>query len=159
GNVYVTDDGNPFVQKFANGGQFLMKWGGAGAGGGQFSHATGIAVDAQGNVFVSDYENKRVQKFDEQGSFIAAWGMGADIGATGIPEGIAIDDQGRVYVTDYALGRIEVFDNDGKWLASWGTTSRTDRLFQSPVAMAFDVHGHFYVVNQKTNLVQIFNLP
>ena len=70
-----------------------------------------------------------------------------------------IDDQGRVYVTDYLLGRIQVFDNDGKFLWSWGNKSVTKSLFQNPVTIALDGNGQFYVVNQRTNNVQVFDMP
>ena len=136
-----------------------MKWGGLGTGDGQFSHATGIAVDGQGNVFVSDYENQRVQKFNAQGEFMLAWRMGEDVGVTGIPEGIAVDAQGRVYVTDYLLGRLQVFSNDGEFLWAWGVKSITKSLFKQPVGIALDSNTHVYVVNQAGNNVQVFNLP
>ena len=90
----MTNDSNPYVQKFDNNGKFLMKWGGQGKDDGQFNHATGIAVDAQGDVFVADYNNQRVQKFNPQGEFISAWTMASDLNSTGTPEGIAVDDRG-----------------------------------------------------------------
>ncbi len=91
----MTDDDNPYVQKFDNNGLFLTRWGGAGKGDGEFSHATGIAVDAQGNVFVADYENKRVQKFNSAGEFITQWTMGGDVKITGTPEAIFVDERDK----------------------------------------------------------------
>ena len=136
-----------------------MKWGGEGTGDGQFSHATGIAVDADGSVFVADYENKRVQKFDPAGTFITTWNMGEDIKASGTPEAIAVDAAGNVYVSDYSLGRIQVFDNDGKFLWALSTESIVKSLFKRPTGIAFDANGRLFVVNQSGNNVSVFQLP
>jgi DNA-binding beta-propeller fold protein YncE len=155
----VTDDANPFVQKFDNDGNFLMKWGGKGTGEGQFSHATGIAVDADGEVFVADYQNKRVQKFDPTGKFISTWTMGEDIKAEGTPEAIAIDADGNVYISDYVFGRIQIFDNDGKFLWALSSESITQSLFKRPTGLAFDANGRLLVVNQSGNKVSVFQLP
>jgi DNA-binding beta-propeller fold protein YncE len=155
----VTDDGNPFVQKFDNNGQFLMKWGGQGSEDGQFRHATGIAVDAQGNVFVADYEDKRVQKFNPQGEFVAGWTMGSDLNSTGTPEGIAVDAAGHVFITDYALGRVQVFSNDGEPLFAWGKYGPEPGQFRNPTGIALDADGNAYVVSQANNNVQVFQLP
>jgi hypothetical protein len=63
-------------------------------------------------------------------------------------------------VTDYGLGRIQVFDNDGNPLWAWGNDNLRKPLFQRPTAIALDTeHGHFWVVNQQGNIVQIFDLP
>ena len=42
---------------------FYFKWGKRGSGEGQFRHACGIAVDAEGNIYVADVLNNNVQKF------------------------------------------------------------------------------------------------
>ena len=159
GNVYVTDDGNPFVQKFDNNGKFLMKFGGGGVDNGQFRHATGIAVDAQGNIFVADYQNKRVQKFNNAGEFITQWRMGMDITVAGVPEAIGVDVQGRVYVTDYDFGRMQVFTNDGEFLWALSGEKIMDMPLKRPVGVAFDGNGHILIVNQSGNSVQAYNLP
>ena len=46
GNVYITDQGNARVQKFASDGKFLTKRGTHGTGDGQFTHPHGVAVDS-----------------------------------------------------------------------------------------------------------------
>jgi DNA-binding beta-propeller fold protein YncE len=147
------------VQKFDNNGKFLMKWGRAGQGDGEFSHATGVAVDARGNIFVADYENKRVQKFNSLGESIVKWNMGSDSKIIGTPEAIFVDEQGQVYVTDYQFGRVEVFTNDGELLQTWGRKSLADALFKRPTGIALDHDGRVYVVNQSGDSVQVFNLP
>jgi len=136
-----------------------MKFGGDGVSKGQFKHATGIAVDANGNIFVADYEAKRIQKFDAGGNVLAAWFMGTDIKVKGTPEAIAVDANGNVYVTDYDLGRMQVFDNNGEFLWAWGDGSLTNAPFKRPVGIAFDTSGRIYVTNQSGGNVLVFNLP
>jgi hypothetical protein len=108
GDVYVLDRNNSRVDKFAPEGKFLLAWGWgvadgksefeqcgpaasspsacetgiAGAGGGQFEAAGGLAVDSNplsashGDVYVEDIGNHRVEKFTEDGKFLLAWGWG-----------------------------------------------------------------------------------
>ena len=42
---------------------YLLQWGSAGSGPGQFNVPYAIAVDAEGYVYVTDINNHRVQKF------------------------------------------------------------------------------------------------
>ena len=76
GNVFVADSGNHRVQKFDNGGNFLMTWGSEGSGPGQFEAPSGVATDGDGHVFVADTNNERIEKFDQNGTFLTAWGSG-----------------------------------------------------------------------------------
>lgn len=63
GNIYVVEQGNLRVQKFAPDRTFLAAWGGPGGEPGQFRDPTGVAVDGDGNVSVADIGNGRVQTF------------------------------------------------------------------------------------------------
>ena len=42
---------------------FVIKWGTAGTGDGQFNWPTGVAVAPDGSVYVADALNNRIQKF------------------------------------------------------------------------------------------------
>ncbi len=73
GNVYVTvtysvDPHDYRVLKFSSSGSFITKWGSGGSGDGQFSTATGIAVDSTGKVYVADYDDWNVQMFSPDAS-------------------------------------------------------------------------------------------
>ena len=55
----------------------------AGAGDGQLSNPSGVAVDlASGDFYVTDTANARVEKFDSAGNFLMAWGWGVADGST-----------------------------------------------------------------------------
>lgn len=63
-NIYVTDQNNGRIQKFASDGTILTKWGTDGSKVSQFSEPEGIDVDSNGMVYVADTGNNRVQSFD-----------------------------------------------------------------------------------------------
>jgi DNA-binding beta-propeller fold protein YncE len=80
GDFYVGDGyGNSRVVKFSKEGKFLMSWGKAGRGPGEFQVPHAVQVDSKGWVYVSDRENNRIQIFDANGKFIKQW---THLGAT-----------------------------------------------------------------------------
>ena len=128
------------IQKFDKDGKFLLSFGGAGSGDGQFQALLpsdnnpapgtgpgGIAVDSQGNVYVADTWNHRMQKFDRDGKFIRQWGGFINLGDASTnptdaqtkffgPRGVAVDAQNNVYVTDTGNRRVMEFDGNGTFL-------------------------------------------
>jgi hypothetical protein len=95
GNVYVWDDGNMRVVKFAPDGTFLTMWGGPGHTDGFFDNMRNIAVDGDGNLLTFDGGGDmadRIQKFSPEGRWMFtlegdAWGVY-----------IAVDLQDYIYV-------------------------------------------------------------
>lgn len=97
GDIFVVDGhGNNRVVKFSKDGEFLMEWGGAGTGPGQFNEPHCLAFDSQGRLFVGDRVNERIQVFDQNGRYLAEW---PGIMASGMD--ITADDV--LYVADYQL--------------------------------------------------------
>jgi DNA-binding beta-propeller fold protein YncE len=125
GNVYVLDSFNFRVQKFANDGTFLAKWGEEAllgkAADGEFIFPAGIATDLEGNVYVSDGGRPDVQKFDPEGNLLAKiGGSGNGDGAVSLwGSSIAVSPDGLIYVSDYGNSQIQVFDPDGQLLREW----------------------------------------
>jgi len=71
GNSYISDGYiNSRVAKLDKDGNWVMQWGSAGSGPGQFATAHSIAADAQGNIYVADRGNRRIQVFDGEGKFL-----------------------------------------------------------------------------------------
>ena len=97
GDIFVVDGhGNNRVVKFAKDGRFIMEWGGAGTGPGQFNEPHCLAFDSRGRLFVGDRVNQRIQVFDQNGRYLDEWpGIMAS--------GMYITDDDVLYVADYQL--------------------------------------------------------
>ncbi len=113
GNVYVSEPGplapgNNRIQKFSPTGAPLARWGGSGAGPGQFNNPTGLTVDSKGDVFVVDSGNNRLEEFSSTGQYVAQW-KGPELPETDPINGsvtgftftskVAVDDRGNLYVS------------------------------------------------------------
>ena len=97
GDIFVVDGhGNNRVVKFNKDGEFVMSWGEAGTGPGQFNEPHSVAFDSQGRLFVGDRVNERIQVFNQNGQYLAEWpGIMAS--------GMDITEDDVIYVADYQL--------------------------------------------------------
>ena len=95
GDIFVADGHiNNRVVKYSADGQFLMAWGQAGTGPGEFNMPHSIDIDSQGRVFVADRGNNRVQNFDQEGRYLDEWTQ------FGRPSGVFISEDDRLFVAD-----------------------------------------------------------
>jgi hypothetical protein len=85
-SVYVWDDGNNRIDKFAPDGTFLTMWGEYGYQDGQFDNMRSVAEDADGNLLTFDGGGDaadRIQKFSPDGRWLftyrEAWGVSMDV--------------------------------------------------------------------------------
>ena len=135
---------------------FVAKWGGPGAGNGQFNNPQDVAADDAGNVYVLDRSNARVQKFDPAGNFLAKWGSGGTgPGQLFDPFGLAVG-AGVVYVADSGNNRVQMFDTDGKLLGAFGGAGSAPGKFSFPTDVAVDGAGNVYVSDTNNFRVQRF---
>jgi len=89
--------------------------GAIGSGAGEFSFASGIAVDGNGTVWVADRWNHRIQTMGNDGRWnVVAGKPGGGDGARGsgpgefsFASGIAVDGNGTVWVADSGNNRIQ----------------------------------------------------
>lgn len=99
---------------------FILKFGSAGGGPGQFRNAQGITTDAAGNVFVADGDRKVILKFDGSGQFLAEFGgPGSGHGRFSAPEDVSVDPSGQIYVVDSGNGLMQVLASDGTFVRQW----------------------------------------
>lgn len=129
-------------------GTLLHRWGGQGAGPGQFSYAGQMAFDGAGHFFVLDSYNYRVEEFDTNGTFITAWGsQGSGPGQFDGPDGLAVSRSGRIYVSDSINFRIQVFSAPGVFLEQFGTLGTNTGQFDFPEVIAVDSSNNLYVID------------
>jgi DNA-binding beta-propeller fold protein YncE len=158
GNLYVVDNGNHRIQKFAPDRTFLTTWGSEGSGDGQFGHPFDIAIDADGRVYVIDDQRDDVQVFDGNGRFLFAFGgHGSADGQLNYTGGLAIDQEGAVWIADHGNHRVQQFSSDGTLLAVVGGLGTDEGAFIGPIDLAVDGHGRVYVVEEDNNRVQVFD--
>ncbi len=99
GNIFVADGHvNNRIVKYSPDGEFIMQWGNAGSGPGEFNLPHALAMDSQGRLFVADRENLRIQIFDQDGRYIEEWSQfgrvsGLSIGADDILYAAAQNEQ------------------------------------------------------------------
>ena len=100
-DIFVAGDGSIFVAdghvnnrilKFSPDGEYLMEWGQAGSGPGEFSTPHALSMDSRGRLVVADRGNNRLQLFDQQGNFLEEWNQ------FGRPSGVTITADDTVYV-------------------------------------------------------------
>ena len=131
--------------------RFVTKWGGNGAGDGQFDIPRHIAVaPGTGIVYVSDPFNDRIQTFDANGTFLGSLNF-----PSASPEGVAIDGDGNAYVATSVSGSdvITKLDSAGAVLDSWGTGVGTPGSF-TPWAVATRTVGDGAEVFVAENFVE-----
>ena len=169
GDVYVTnwtlDNAVHRVQMFSGAGaalsqappSYLLQWGSAGNGNGQFSGPVDVAADAAGNIFVADAGNNRIEKFTSTGAFVAQWDSSGFSGPLSNPVGAATDAAGNVYVPSYFNNRVVMFRGDGTFVTRWGTPGSGNGQFAGPSDVAVDASGTVYVVDSGNSRVQRFD--
>ena len=154
GNLWVVDENNHRIQKYASDGKYLAKFGTKGSANGQFNRPTAIAI-AKGNLWVTDAGNYRVQKFSEAGTYLSQFGSsGTGDGqfSGGGPEGIAIDPKGNIWVSDGAGGRVERFNEKGEFIAIVGAVE-----IGEPTGIDFGPGGRLWVADWSSNRVEVFS--
>jgi len=132
---------------------FVLKWGTAGSGDGQFLTARGMAVDGAGNVYVAEGNGNRFQKFDGNGNFLMKVGIPGDVpGGFVSPSGIAVDSAGNIYVTDDNTARTSKFNSAGVFQYSIGPGS-----FLTPSGVACDSADNVYISDMNNHRIRKYD--
>lgn len=104
--VVLRAAGNPIVQTFTKGGEFVRGFGRIDSGAENFSLASGVAVTDDGRFWITDEIRQRIQVYQPDGLFleaIAGWDVGA--GDFLYPSAIATDGRSRIAVVERVAGR------------------------------------------------------
>jgi len=151
GTFFVTDGYiNTRVVKFDKTGKFLMSWGTAGNGRGQFNLPHAIDVDRNRRLYIADRQNSRIQVFDENGNFLEQW---PNIRR---PIHIMVTADQRVWVADLDTNKLLQYDTSGRFLSSWGTWGTFPGGFWGIHQFSVDPDGNLYVAETYGGRTQKF---
>ena len=152
--AWVGDEADGSVHIFEN----STDIGSLGAGAGEFTKPTGIAV-AGDRVYVADGRTDRITVFTVDGTRIGSFGSsGSGPGEIRFPADVAVDERaGRLYVADLGNSRIAAFDLDGGWIANIDPplNDAGDSVFYRPTGVDVDANGHLYVVDNTLSCVAV----
>src|SRR4051812_7526766 len=119
---------------------FLGDFGTGGAGNGQFTEPTSIAVAPDGAVWIGD--GLRVQKFSAAGQYLTQ----VQVGRFGVGS-IATDAAGNLYVGNGDDVRIEKFDPNGAPVGTIGGPGEGPGQFRAICGLDLDPAGNVYVAD------------
>ena len=167
--LYCTDFHANRVQVFGMDGRFILKWGSAGNGDGEFHGSWSCAVSSRdGMVYVSDTFNHRIQVFDSEGRFIRKWGTyGGGPHQLRYPHGISVsrDLSGAgsqmIYIDDQQNNRVVCYHVDGTPAHEWKPSTG---LLHGPMGVMVDDDnalngiGVVYVVDTYNNCIRKYGL-
>ncbi len=158
--LYVVSTHTHSVEVFSLEGKHLFRFGGHGAGPGQFNYPMDIAVGPTGDLYVVDSANFRVQIFTSEGDYVREFGtLGTGPGQFSRPKGIAVDQAGRIFVTDASFNNFQIFNDMGQLLLFVGTGGVTGPgEFSLPADIEVDGQGRIYVADQLNRRVQVFEM-
>lgn len=146
GNLYVSEyGGNDRVQKFTADAQFLLEFGEAGTGPGQFQRTAGLAWH-DGLVYVADSINNRVQVFSDSGQLVSL-AAGAPSVPVDYPYDLTILPDGRIHIVEYKSGRVTQLSPRGELLGRYGSTGRGAGEFWTPWGLAVAPDGRIVVAD------------
>ncbi|MGN6603931.1 MAG: gliding motility-associated C-terminal domain-containing protein [Ginsengibacter sp.] len=169
GNLYIADELNQRVQKWAPEATFgVTVAGGNGKGNSanQFNDPYDVAVDALGNLYVVDWLNNRVQKFppgstSATNGVTVAGGNGAGTAANQLylPTNVFVDASGNIYVTDRTNERIQKWApgaTSGITVAGGNGIGSAANQLDAPFGIFVDPAGYLYVADYSNSRIQRF---
>lgn len=152
GNLYIADEGNSRIQKWAPG---------ASAGVTVASiYSTVVFTDANGNIYVSD-NNSRILKWVPGAStgitVAGGYGMGSAANQLNRPRGIFVDASDNVYVADANNFRVQKWApgaTTGITVAGGNGFGLSAHQFKNPTDVFVDIAGNVYVDDAANDRIQ-----
>ncbi len=149
--VMVVDQGNNRVLVFDRKGNLLKSWGKPGGGSVGFHEPSGMVSDDKGFGYVIDTWNSTIKGYDENGKQI----LNLDLGDKNLygPRGIGYDGK-NFLLADTGSHRILLIAPDRHVAASWGRFGTDEGQFKSPLDVASDGKGNYFVADSENERLQ-----
>jgi gliding motility-associated-like protein len=164
GNLYIADETNNRVQKWAPGassGVTVAGGNGAGAAANQLSSPAAVFVDGAGNIYVCDYINNRVQKWApgaSSGVTVAGGnGRGAAANQLALPCSVFLDAAGNIYIADTYNFRVQKWApgaSSGMTVAGGNGNGAAANQLSYVYDLFVDAAGDIYVADLYNNRAQ-----
>lgn len=152
-NLFVVDSNNHRIQKFDMRGNYLLKFGGKGAGAGQLNSPRGIALH-NGRVYVADSGNKRVSVFQTTSQFCHT--IGEQL--LGVPCDVTVNNN-VVLVAVYGQNCLNAFTLDGQSKGNFCTLRHHNSETNSnmyPYSLTTDLNGFVIVSGTCSRYIEVF---
>lgn len=138
--------------------RFVLQWGSAGEGPGQFHSPICLAVNSDDNVFVADLNNARMQQFKDNGEYVAQFELPRDDAnkKSCLVGGMAFTLDGDLCLTYMIQHKIAVFSQTGTLVREWGTKGGAEGQFFQPGGIIVRSNGNIVVADQCNHRLQEF---
>ncbi|HTR96986.1 MAG TPA: NHL repeat-containing protein [Candidatus Acidoferrales bacterium] len=158
GNIYVADQTSNRIDKYGPGLNPINSWGSAGAGPGQMSAPTNLALSPDfSRLYVAELLNSRVSVFKTDGTFLFSFGVpGMASGQFNYPFSIVTDPTtGDLFITNELNNRVDRWSGSGTYISSFGSAGSGPGQFSYPVGIGIEMStGDLFVTDQLNNRVE-----
>jgi hypothetical protein len=163
GNIYVSDQGNNRVQKWAAGatsGTTVAGGNGNGSGANQFTPFK-IYVDGSGNIYIADRDNQRIQKWAAgatNGTTVAGGnGLGSAANQLNNPNSVYVTASGDMYIADQINHRIQKWSagaTSGTTVAGGNGQGSAANQLNYPTSVYVTASGDMYINDRANHRIQ-----
>ena len=138
--------------------KFILQWGTAGDGPGQFHSPICIAVDKDDKIFVADLNNARVQQFTDNGDFVAQFELPRDEPnrKSSLIGGMTFTSDGLLCLSYMIQHKISIVTQSGEIVRQWGSKGSGNGQFNQPGGIIIRSNGNFVVADQCNHRLQEF---
>ncbi len=166
GNIYIADQVNNRIQKWAPGATTGVTVAGSpigtsGTADSLLYSPTGVYVDNSGNIYVADFANSRIQMF-RPGVRAAVTVAGSASGTSGsadslldYPIAVFLDGSGNLFVSDYDNNRVQKFAPGSKTGVTVANGTATSQL-ANPSGLYIDNNNNLFVADNGNNRILKF---
>lgn len=138
--------------------KFILQWGTAGDGPGQFHSPICIAVNKDDHVFVADLNNARIQQFTDSGDFVDQFELPRDEAnrKSSLIGGIAFTSDGLICLSYMIQHKIAIVTQSGELVRQWGSKGNDNGQFNQPGGIVIRSNGNIVVADQCNHRLQEF---